>query len=504
MNSLKKTLLGLVLVAGVSSGVSVWVYSAMQSDASGSEGAVVVEAVDGSAYATPTAYTPAVARPAIETDFTKAAAATVNAVVSIKSTVMQQQRSSSSMEEEFFKYFFGQGGGRSYTPQPRIGMGSGVIISEDGYVVTNNHVIDGADKIEVTLNDKRTFTATLVGTDPMTDLALIKVDADDLPIVRFGDSDKLQVGEWVLAVGNPFQLNSTVTAGIVSAKSRNLGMISSGRTLGIESFIQTDAAVNPGNSGGALVNTAGELVGINTAIYSETGNYAGYSFAIPTTIVSKVITDLKQYGTVQRAMLGIVIHEMNDEYSKEKKVKLRKGVYVEDVAERSAAMEADLRAGDVIVAINGVETPTPSILQEQVARYRPGDKVKIEFYRGDDKKSADAILKNSHGGTEVTKAMNIDMLGATLKEVDDATKSQLRIRGGVQITEISAGQFKQAGIREGFVILDINGVKVMSVKNVEDAFRTIIKGDNTDKVMFIKGIYPNGKMAYYAVPLSEQ
>lgn len=504
MNSLKKTLLGLVLVAGVSSGMSVWVYSAMQSDASGSEGAVVVEAVDGSAYATPTAYTPAVARPAIETDFTKAAAATVNAVVSIKSTVMQQQRSSSSMEEEFFKYFFGQGGGRSYTPQPRIGMGSGVIISEDGYVVTNNHVIDGADKIEVTLNDKRTFTATLVGTDPMTDLALIKVDADDLPIVRFGDSDKLQVGEWVLAVGNPFQLNSTVTAGIVSAKSRNLGMISSGRTLGIESFIQTDAAVNPGNSGGALVNTAGELVGINTAIYSETGNYAGYSFAIPTTIVSKVITDLKQYGTVQRAMLGIVIHEMNDEYSKEKKVKLRKGVYVEDVAERSAAMEADLRAGDVIVAINGVETPTPSILQEQVARYRPGDKVKIEFYRGDDKKSADAILKNSHGGTEVTKAMNIDMLGATLKEVDDATKSQLRIRGGVQITEISAGQFKQAGIREGFVILDINGVKVMSVKNVEDAFRTIIKGDNTDKVMFIKGIYPNGKMAYYAVPLSEQ
>ncbi|MBQ8423575.1 MAG: Do family serine endopeptidase [Coprobacter sp.] len=504
MNSLKKTLLGLVLVAGVSSGVSAWVYSAMQSDASGSEGAVVVEAVDGSAYATPTAYTPAVARPAVETDFTKAAAATVNAVVSIKSTVMQQQRSSSSMEEEFFKYFFGQGGGRSYTPQPRIGMGSGVIISEDGYVVTNNHVIDGADKIEVTLNDKRTFTATLVGTDPMTDLALIKVDADDLPIVRFGDSDKLQVGEWVLAVGNPFQLNSTVTAGIVSAKSRNLGMISSGRTLGIESFIQTDAAVNPGNSGGALVNTAGELVGINTAIYSETGNYAGYSFAIPTTIVSKVITDLKQYGTVQRAMLGIVIHEMNDEYSKEKKVKLRKGVYVEDVAERSAAMEADLRAGDVIVAINGVETPTPSILQEQVARYRPGDKVKIEFYRGDDKKSADAILKNSHGGTEVTKAMNIDMLGATLKEIDDATKSQLRIRGGVQITELSAGQFKQAGIREGFVILDINGVKVMSVKNVEDAFRTIIKGDNTDKVMFIKGIYPNGKMAYYAVPLSEQ
>ncbi len=498
MNFLKKSLLGFMLVAGVSSAVSVAVYSALQNNTA----TIVTSEIlsDSNAYAAPATFVPVVSRSAVETDFTQAAAATVNAVVSIKSTTMQQRRSSGSMEEEFFRYFFGQGG-RNMTPQPRVGMGSGVIISKDGYIVTNNHVIDGADKIEVTLNDSRNLEATLVGADPMTDLALLKVDADDLPIVRFGDSDKLQVGEWVLAVGNPFQLNSTVTAGIVSAKSRNLGMISSNRTLGIESFIQTDAAVNPGNSGGALVNTAGELVGINTAIYSETGNYAGYSFAIPTTIVSKVITDLKQYGTVQRAMLGIVIADMDDQLAKEKNIKLRKGVYVVEVSERSAAMDADIKPGDVITAINGMATPTVAILQEQVARYRPGDKVKIDFYRGNDKKEVDVVLKNSYGGTEMTKAVNIDMLGATLKETDANIKSQLRIRGGVQIDKINDGQFQKAGIREGFIILDINGMKINSVKNVEDAFSSIMKG--SDKVMFIKGIYPNGKMAYYAVPLAE-
>lgn len=301
MTSFKKTLLSFLLVAGISSGISIALFSAMQ-EKNDDTSSLTDTTTPNSTYATPTAFTPVVSRPAVENDFTQAAANTVNAVVSIKSTTVQQ-RSSNSMEEEFFRYFFGQGR-RDYAPQPRIGMGSGVIISEDGYIVTNNHVIDQADKIEVTLNDKRSFEATLIGSDASTDIALLKIDAEKLPIVKFGDSDKLQVGEWVLAVGNPFQLNSTVTAGIVSAKSRNLGMLSPNSRLGIESFIQTDAAVNPGNSGGALVNTSGELVGINTAIYSETGNYAGYSFAIPTSIVSKVITDLKQYGTVQRAMLG--------------------------------------------------------------------------------------------------------------------------------------------------------------------------------------------------------
>lgn len=497
MTSFKKTLLALLVVAGVSSATSIALFSTLQDK---SETTSINADTDPSAYATPTTFTPVVSRPAVETDFTRAAASTVNAVVSIKSTTMQQQRSSGSMEEELFRYFFGQGR-RDYTPQPRVGMGSGVIISEDGYIVTNNHVIDQANKIEVTLNDKRSFEATLIGCDPVTDLALLKIDAEKLPIVRFGDSDKLQVGEWVLAVGNPFQLNSTVTAGIVSAKSRNLGMIAPSNRMGIESFIQTDAAVNPGNSGGALVNTAGELVGINTAIYSETGNYAGYSFAIPTSIVSKVITDLKQYGTVQRAMLGVSIMEMNDQLAKEKKIELRKGVYVAEVSERSAALEAGLESGDVIVAINGVATPTVAILQEQIARYRPGDKVKIEYFRGKDKKEADATLKNSDGNTEVTKASNIDMLGATLKEASDELKNKLRIRGGVEVAKVKEGQFKKAGIRDGFVILDINGERIMNVKNVEAVFQSLMRGETRDKVMFIKGLYPNGRAAYYAVPL---
>lgn len=268
-------------------------------------------------------------------------------------------------------------------------------------------------------------------------------------------------------------------------------MLSPNSRLGIESFIQTDAAVNPGNSGGALVNTSGELVGINTAIYSETGNYAGYSFAIPTSIVSKVITDLKQYGTVQRAMLGVSIMEMNDQLAKEKKIDLRKGVYVAEVSERSAAMEADLKPGDVIVAINGVATPTVAILQEQIARYRPGDKVKIEFFRGKDKKQSDAVLKNSYGNTDVTKATNIDMLGATLKEAGDSVKAKLRIRGGVEVVKVKEGQFKKAGIRDGFVILDINGTKIMNVKDVESVFQPLMRGDARDKVMFIKGLYQN-------------
>ena len=497
MTSFKKTLLALLVVAGVSSATSIALFSTLQDK---SETTSINADTDPSAYATPTTFTPVVSRPAVETDFTRAAASTVNAVVSIKSTTMQQQRSSGSMEEELFRYFFGQGR-RDYTPQPRVGMGSGVIISEDGYIVTNNHVIDQANKIEVTLNDKRSFEATLIGCDPVTDLALLKIDAEKLPIVRFGDSDKLQVGEWVLAVGNPFQLNSTVTAGIVSAKSRNLGMIAPSSRMGIESFIQTDAAVNPGNSGGALVNTAGELVGINTAIYSETGNYAGYSFAIPTSIVSKVITDLKQYGTVQRAMLGVSIMEMNDQLAKEKKIELRKGGYVAEVSERSAALEAGLESGDVIVAINGVATPTVAILQEQIARYRPGDKVKIEYFRGKDKKEADATLKNSDGNTEVTKASNIDMLGATLKEASDELKNKLRIRGGVEVAKVKEGQFKKAGIRDGFVILDINGERIMNVKNVEAVFQALMRGETRDKVMFIKGLYPNGRAAYYAVPL---
>ena len=309
-----------------------------------------------------------------ENDFTRAAEMTINAVVGIKNTQQaQQQQQYGGMNDPFFDFFFGNRGyGQQQQPKPREGYGSGVIISSDGYIVTNNHVIDKADQLTVTLNDKRQFEATLVGTDPTTDIALIKIDAKDLPVVSFGESDALKVGEWVLAVGNPFMLNSTVTAGIVSAKARSLGM--SGNQLGIESFIQTDAAVNPGNSGGALVNTAGELVGINTAIYSQTGNYAGYSFAVPSSIVSKVVTDLKQYGTVQRALLGIQGGDVNAQVVEEKELTINEGVYVAEVTEDGAAKEAGIKKDDVITRIQGGETclrPFSSILSSvRLANWR--------------------------------------------------------------------------------------------------------------------------------------
>lgn len=374
----------------------------------------------------------------------------------------------------------------------RIGVGTPFAHSTEPSLLMPLKNVPSASVTTSTYSSFSTTCQILPKTVSMTEEKAVPASASDkipeVPLVAF-------------CFGNPFQLNSTVTAGIVSAKSRNLGMLSPNSRLGIESFIQTDAAVNPGNSGGALVNTSGELVGINTAIYSETGNYAGYSFAIPTSIVSKVITDLKQYGTVQRAMLGVSIMEMNDHLAKEKKIDLRKGVYVAEVSERSAAMEADLKPGDVIVAINGVATPTVAILQEQIARYRPGDKVKIEFFRGKDKKQSDAVLKNSYGNTDVTKATNIDMLGATLKEAGDSVKAKLRIRGGVEVVKVKEGQFKKAGIHDGFVILDINGTKIMNVKDVESVFQSLMRGDARDKVMFIKGLYQNGRASYYAVPL---
>ena len=309
----------------------------------------------------------------MDSDFTKAAEATVNAVVHIKSTTLTTQR---SKNQSLFDEFFGGRGGSGNIQQPKVGYGSGVIISEDGYIVTNNHVIDDSDEIEITLNDNRQYKAVLVGTDPSTDIALLKVDPEKetLPTVKIGDSDELKVGEWVLAVGNPFMLNSTVTAGIVSAKARSIGIIGS-QKLGIESFIQTDAAVNPGNSGGALVNIRGELIGINTAIFSQTGNYAGYSFAVPTSIVSKIVTDIKQYGTVQRAVLGVTIQDVNSEMAKEKNLKLNEGVYVADIADKGAAALGGIEKGDVIIAINGVNVKSVAQLQEQVSRYRPGDKI---------------------------------------------------------------------------------------------------------------------------------
>lgn len=437
---------------------------------------------------------------AFETDFTQAAEMTVNAVVHIKSTVMATERISG---DPFFDLFFGNRG--QAQPQPKVGYGSGVIISSDGYIVTNNHVIDNSDEIEVTLNDNRKFKAILVGTDPATDIALLKVEENNLPIIKFGNSDDLKIGEWVLAVGNPFMLNSTVTAGIVSAKARSIGIMGSSQKLGIESFIQTDAAVNPGNSGGALVNTNGELIGINTAIFSQTGNYAGYSFAVPSSIVSKVVTDIKQYGAVQRAVLGISISDINADLAKEKNLKVTEGVYVGGVNERSAAALAGIKEGDVITAINSVKVKNVAQLQEQVNRYRPGDKVQITIMRGDKSESLVVTLKNQSGNTDVVKQQGLDVLGATFKELDNKDKSQLGIRNGVQISDLSDGKFRSSGIRTGFIIMKINDMRVNSVKDIERIYKELTTNRNADRepVMFIAGIYPNGKTAYYAIDLAQ-
>lgn len=458
-----------------------------------------------------------VQRPGVETDFTKAAESTINGVVSIKSYVTPRNsyRGANGGYFDPFEFFFGSPGSQRRMPQREreqqepqqmpTGLGSGVVISSDGYIVTNNHVIDGAERLEVTLNDNRTFNAEVIGTDPATDLGLIKIDATDLPTIPIGDSDALKVGEWVLAVGNPFGFTSTVTTGIVSAKARSISALtSSGRSMGIESYIQTDAAVNPGNSGGALVNIDGELVGINTAIYSQTGNYAGYSFAIPTTIVTKVVTDLKQYGTVQRAVLGVEFRELNSQLAKEKDITaVNDGLYIENVIERSSAMEAGLKHGDVITSVNGVKTHNGAQLQEQMSKYRPGDKITVSYIRDNKKHDVKVTLLNNQGSTKITQASTVADLGCAFKAVDDQTKRQLRISGGLQVVGLKDGKFKDAGIKEGFIILDINNARVNNPDDVDKIYNSIMKSDEYDKVMFITGLYPTGKKLYYAVDLSD-
>lgn len=453
--------------------------------------------------------------PATNSDFTTAAESTINGVVSIKSYATprgysRQQGGGGFFDDPFFEYFFGNpGGNRRSQPQQQeqpkqqpLGLGSGVIISNDGYIVTNNHVIDEAERLEVTLNDNRTFDATVVGADPTTDLALIKIDAKDLPVIPMGDSEALKVGEWVLAVGNPFGFTSTVTTGIVSAKGRSIGSAGHGR-MNIESYIQTDAAVNSGNSGGALVNLAGELIGINTAIYSQTGSYAGYSFAIPTSIVKKVVGDLKQYGTVQRAVLGISISELTNEIAKEHGITaVTKGVYVGEISDRSSAKEAGLQKNDVIISIDDIPTDNVAQLQEQVAKHRPGDKVKITYVRDNKTASVSVQLRNLQGNTQVTKAGDFTDLGCAFKKVDDSTLRQLGLSNGVQVTGLSKGRFHDAGVKEGFIIYSINDSRVSSPDDVEKTYRAIMKGSGEEKVMILRGVYPTGKRGIYAVDLS--
>jgi serine protease Do len=455
-------------------------------------------------------------------DFTKAAENSVNAVVSIKSfaTPKQQQFQSNDGFFDPFEFFFGpnyNGGNGQKQQKPKqeqqqqqkpqqLGLGSGVIISPDGYIVTNNHVIDGAEKLEVTLNDNETYNAKIIGSDPNSDIALLKIEAKKtLPTITFGNSDDLKVGEWVLAVGNPFGLTSTVTAGIVSAKARSISSATHSRSnMGLDSFIQTDAAVNPGNSGGALINSEGELVGINTAIYSQTGNYAGYSFAIPSSIVKKVVTDLKQYGTVQRAVLGVKFQELDADFAKDKGITAtNEGVYVAEVVDRSAAMEGGLKVGDVIVKVNGADVKNSAQMVEQMNKLRPGDKATITYYRDNKLRSTVVTLKNNEGGTKMTKSADMMSLGCAFKALTDKQKQDLQVNSGVEVVGLKEGKFKKAGIKEGFVITDINNAVVSSQEDVENIYNQIMKDSSSDKVMFITGLYPTGKKVYYAVDLTD-
>lgn len=461
-------------------------------------------------------------------DFTRAAEQTVNSVVSVKSYTKpayhQQQRGGMNpfFDDPFFEFFFGpqrrqQPSPRRQSPQEQAqeqeepemrqsGLGSGVILSDAGLIVTNNHVIDGADKLEIILNDNRTFEAEVLGTDPATDLAVLKIEATDLSPVKMGESDSLKVGEWVLAVGNPFGLTSTVTAGIVSAKARSISSVAGMQQQGVESFIQTDAAVNPGNSGGALVNLAGELVGINSAIYSQTGNYAGNSFAIPTSIVKKVVDDIQSFGSVQRAFLGLRYGELTPKLAKEKNITATaEGLYVGEVMPETAASEAGIKEGDLIVAVNGQQTVNSGQLQEALAKHRPGDVVAVTLFRDNKPMVVNVTLRNNKGNTAVVKDSDVSELGCSFKPVDSETCKKLKIRSGLQVTDITKGKFKDAGIKNGFIIVDINNAYVTKADDVRRLYESIIASDDYDHVMFISGVYPDSpRKFYYAVDLASE
>lgn len=438
-------------------------------------------------------------------DLTDAAEKTVHGVVHIKSTVNSRTQTYQEIPDIIEQFMFGaRPRQRQYRTEPQVGYGSGVILTSDGYIVTNNHVIEKADEIQVTLNDNRVFTATLVGADPNTDLALIKIEGDEFPVVPMGNSDDLKLGEWVLAVGNPFNLTSSVTAGVVSAKSRKIGIYEGGES--IESFIQTDAAINMGNSGGALVNVRGELVGINAALESPTGTYAGYGFAIPTTIVKKVVTDLKEYGTVQRAMLGImggdVMQMRQDERNKDVDFgDVIDGVYVSDVVDGGGALAAGIKEGDIITEINGKKVRTMNELQETIVQYRPGDKVTVTLLRDKKEKKIEVELKNSRGNTDIVKDADMEVLGAAFQDVSEQTRRQLNIGYGVQVSSVKNGLMKDAGIQRGYIILKINNQQIKSADDVERIYKEA--ADSPDQVLFIAGIYPSGRRANYAISLSE-
>ena len=425
-------------------------------------------------------------------DFTTAAENSVNAVVHVTS---KYNLRNDYYGNPLYEFFFGD----QYSRQPAVSFGSGVIITDDGYIVTNNHVIEQSDEIQVVLNDKRTYTAELVGTDPGTDLALLKIDGKDLPFIAMGNSDDIKVGEWVLAVGNPFNLTSTVTAGIVSAKARNINILRD-QQYPIESYIQTDAAVNKGNSGGALVNMKSELVGINSAILSPSGAYSGYSFAIPVNIVRKVVSDIIKYGEVQRAVLGVEIRDINKELVEKHNLDKIEGVFIANVTDDGAAKEAGLKSGDVILEINDVKINSVAELTGQIGRYRPGEKVNITIKRANKKKQIDVILRNMHGTTKLIKADEyLAILGADFQKLSTSDQRRLGIETGVKVVDLNDdGALKKAGVKEGFVITYIQGKKIAHVDDIKRVIRNIGYGVEIE----IEGMYPGGRYIYvYRVEL---
>ena len=448
-------------------------------------------------------------------DLTYAAEKALPSVVYIKNTQnskVQTVEYSDPFEDFFsdpFGGFFGRGQGnggkrqRQVQTPKRVGAGSGVIISADGYIVTNNHVVDGADELMVTLNDNKEYSARIIGADATTDLALIKIDAKSLPAIVIANSDNVKVGEWVLAVGNPLGLNNTVTAGIISAKARSMG--EPGK---VSSMLQTDAAINQGNSGGALVNANGELVGINAMIYSQTGSNIGYGFAIPTTIMNKVVDDLKKYGNVQRAMIGIKGSDVNAYVDAEKEkgnevdLGTMEGIYIAEVVEDGAAEAAGLKKGDIITHIDGQKVSKFGELQGIIAQKRPGDKINISYLRNKSKKSATLTLKNEQGNTKVVKNADLDVLGGTFRPITDSQKEQLNIGYGLQVSKVSGGRLKDAGVPQGFIIQRVNDTAMKSI----DDLQKVVKEASTSKepVLYVQGIYPTGKKGYFAVPLQNE
>ena len=434
-------------------------------------------------------------------DFTEAAAKSVDGVVHVKVKSISQQQHVSPLD-----FFFGFGE-RNMQPREQIGFGSGVIISKDGYILTNNHVIEGATEVSVTLNNNKEYSAKVIGADPQTDIGLLKIEGNDFHYLSFGNSDALKVGEWVLAVGNPFNLTSTVTAGIVSAKNRG-NVTSGGNDLGIQSFIQVDAAVNRGNSGGALVNTRGELVGINTAIFSQSGDFSGLAFAVPISIAGKIATDLKQFGAVQRAVLGILVPniEMVRRQNPDKAQMLSQieGVLIEDFADRSAAKAGGIEKEDIIKEINGAKIKSFASLQEQLSRYRPGDKVKVTVERKGKELVYDIELTNDDGNTEIKKGITTtNMLGAIFTEIPKDKKQKLGVSSGVEVAEVTAnGLFKKEGIKKGFIIMRVNNAPVNSEADINKVVAAV-NASSQDKVLLIAGFYPNGRTQYIAIDLTQ-